>query len=73
LISKFGGLAKILKYAFPDVLWDERRFSLRGKRAAQRYEGEVGGGRRGRREAEAGARRQERGTFYSSLSQVAYV
>jgi hypothetical protein len=37
LYPKFGGLGGALQYAYPEVNWDLRKFSLRGKKSEQRW------------------------------------
>lgn len=37
MISKFGKLVSVLRFAYPYIEWDERRFSLRAKKVAQRF------------------------------------
>jgi hypothetical protein len=36
LLAKFGKLFCALQYGYPEISWDEKRFSYRGKKSAQR-------------------------------------
>jgi hypothetical protein len=37
LKAKFGNLYSALKFAYPEVEWDEPKFSLLGKKSMQKY------------------------------------
>jgi hypothetical protein len=38
MLSKFGKkLFGALCFAYPDILWDEKKFSFKGKKASQRW------------------------------------
>jgi hypothetical protein len=40
MLTKFGKLIRALEFAYPEIKWDERKFSLRGKKSTQRYASE---------------------------------
>jgi hypothetical protein len=37
MINKFGGLFGVLKFAYPEGDWEEKKFSRRVKKSVQRY------------------------------------
>jgi hypothetical protein len=37
IYTKFGTLGKALQYAYPEISWIQRRFSLREKKSGQRW------------------------------------
>jgi hypothetical protein len=37
MLQRFGSLYKTLEFAYPDYFWDEKKFTTRGKKSAQRW------------------------------------
>jgi hypothetical protein len=37
LYSKFQNLGNALQYAYPEINWDQSKFSMRGKKSEQRW------------------------------------
>jgi hypothetical protein len=37
MLQKFGKLAKALKFAYPEEIWDDKKFNWKGKKSTQKY------------------------------------